>query len=96
MHQYIQVLVHSDPTDAALTDTGGGYHLEAPNIRSDHSTSFSSSILHFPLIAPPSLELCQPFNHLAKPHRTSIERKGPIASGFQLSIAYYRYTSFIE
>jgi hypothetical protein len=39
----------------ALTDTGGGYHLEALNIRSDHSTSFPSSILHFPLIAPPGL-----------------------------------------
>jgi hypothetical protein len=34
----------------ALIDTGGGYHLEAPNIRSDHSPSFPSSILHFPLI----------------------------------------------
>jgi hypothetical protein len=43
----------------ALIDTGGGYHLRAPNFRSDHSSSFSSSILHFPLIAPPSLQLCQ-------------------------------------
>jgi hypothetical protein len=32
----------------ALIDTGGGYHLGAPNIRSDHSSSFPSSILHFP------------------------------------------------
>jgi hypothetical protein len=32
----------------ALTDTGRGYHLGAPNIRSDHSPSFPSSILHFP------------------------------------------------
>jgi hypothetical protein len=36
----------------ALTDTGRGYHLGAPNIRSDHSPSFLSSILYFPLIAP--------------------------------------------
>jgi hypothetical protein len=57
----------------ALTDTGGGYHLEAPNIRSDHSPSFPSSILHFPLIAPPGLQLCQPFDHFAKPHRASID-----------------------
>jgi hypothetical protein len=50
----------------ALIDTGGGYHLKAPNIRSDHSPSFPSSILHFPLIALPDLQLCQPFDHLAK------------------------------
>jgi hypothetical protein len=73
----------------ALINTGGGYHLEALNIRSDHSPSFPSSILHFPLIAPPSLQLCQPFDHLAKPHRTSIDSKGPIASGFQ-PLVFYR------
>jgi hypothetical protein len=65
-----------------LIDTGGGYQIGAPNIRSDQSSSFASSILHFPLIASPGLQLCQPFNHLAKPHRTSIDRKGPITSGF--------------
>jgi hypothetical protein len=43
----------------ALTDTGGGYHLGDPNIRSDHSPSFPSSILPFPLITPPGLQLCQ-------------------------------------
>jgi hypothetical protein len=37
----------------ALNNSGGGYHLGALNIRSDHSPSFPSSILHFPLIAPP-------------------------------------------
>jgi hypothetical protein len=73
----------------ALIDTGGGYQLEALNIRSDHSPSFPSSILHFPLIALPGLQLCQPFNHLAKPHRISIDRKGPITSGFQSLIFYW-------
>jgi hypothetical protein len=72
----------------ALNDSGGGYHLGALNIRSDHSPSFPSSILHFPLIAPPGL-LCQSFDHLAKPHRTSIDRKGPITSGFQ-PLVFYR------
>jgi hypothetical protein len=90
----------------ALNDTDGGYHIGVPNIRSDHSSSFPSSIHHFPLIVPPGLQLYQPFDHLAKPHRTSIDRKGPIVSGFQplvfyqkptsLSIAYYRYCSFIR
>jgi hypothetical protein len=41
----------------ALIDTGGGYHLGAPNIRSDHSPFFPSSILHFLLIAPSGLIL---------------------------------------
>jgi hypothetical protein len=36
----------------ALTDTGGGYQLGASNFRSDNSSSFPSSILPFPLIAP--------------------------------------------
>jgi hypothetical protein len=77
----------------ALIGTGGGYHLEALNIRSDHSSSFLSSILHFPLIAPPGLQLCQPFDHLAKPHRTSIERKGPITSRFQPRLLPIAYTT---
>jgi hypothetical protein len=57
----------------ALIDISGGYHLEASNIRSDHSPSIPFSIPHFPLIAPPGLQLCQPFNHFAKPHRASID-----------------------
>jgi hypothetical protein len=73
----------------ALIDTGGGYHLGAPNIISDHTSSFPSSILHFPLIALPSLQLCQPFNHFAKPHRASIDRKGPITRGFQPLVFYW-------
>jgi hypothetical protein len=75
------LFIRIQPT-RALIDTGGGYHLEAPNIRSDHSPSFPSSILYFPLIAPPGLQFCQPFDHLTKPHRTSIDKKGPITSGF--------------
>jgi hypothetical protein len=73
----------------ALTDTGGGYHLGAPNLRSRPLSTFPSSILHFPLIALPGLQLCQPFDHLAKPYRTSVDRKGPIASGFQ-PLVFYR------
>jgi hypothetical protein len=72
----------------ALIDTGRGYNLEAPNIRSDHSPSFPSSILYLLLIAPPGLQLCESFDHLAKPHITSIDRNGPIASGFQPLIFY--------
>jgi hypothetical protein len=64
----------------ALTDIGGGYHIEALNFRSDHSSFFPSSILSFPLIAPSGLQLCQYLDRLAKPHRTSFDKKGPIAS----------------
>jgi hypothetical protein len=84
----------------ASTDTGRGYHLGVLNLRSRSLSTFPSSILHCPLIAPPDLQLCRPFDHPAKPHRTSIDRKGPIASRFQplifyrqptqQSIAYYR------
>jgi hypothetical protein len=75
------LFIRTQPT-RTLIDTGGGYHLEALNIRSDHSPSFTSSILYFPLIAPPGLQLYQPFDHLAKLYRISIDRNGPITSGF--------------
>jgi hypothetical protein len=64
----------------ALTDTSRSYHPVALNFRSDHSTSFPSSILPIPLIAPPDLQLCQYLDNPAKPHRTPIDRKGPIMS----------------
>jgi hypothetical protein len=48
------LFIRTQPT-WALTDIGGGYHLGALNFRSDHSSSFPSSILPFPLIA--SLDL---------------------------------------
>jgi hypothetical protein len=81
------LFIQTQPT-WGLTDTGRGYHLEAPNFRSDNSPFFPSSILHFPLIDPSGPQLCQPFNHLAKPHRTSIDKKGPIVSKFQPLIFY--------
>jgi hypothetical protein len=52
----------------ALIDTGKSYHLGAPNIRSDHSSSFPSSILHFPLIAPPDLILNHSTNYSSSQH----------------------------
>jgi hypothetical protein len=82
------LFIQTQPT-RALNDIGGGYHIGDPNIRSDHSSPFPSSILHFSLIALPGLQWCHPFNHLAKPHRTSIDRKGPITSGFQPLIFYW-------
>jgi hypothetical protein len=87
--QYTTQTCSSRPDDRSLTDTGEGYHFEALNFRSDHSCSFSSRILPFPLFSLLGLQLFQSFDHLAKPHRTSIDRKGSIASGFQ-PIVFYR------
>jgi hypothetical protein len=81
------LFIQIQPT-CALTDAGRGYHLGALNIRSDHFPFFPSSILHFPQIASSGFQLCQPFDHLAKLHRTSINRKDPIVSGFQPLIFY--------
>jgi hypothetical protein len=62
-----RLFIRTQPT-RALTDTGGGYHLGALNIRSEHSPSFPSSILHFPLIAPPDLQLCHSINYSSSQH----------------------------
>jgi hypothetical protein len=98
------LFIRAQPT-RTLTGIGGGYHHRALNFISDHSSSFPSSILLIPLIALPGLQLCQYLDHPAKPHRISIDRKGPIVSRFQpldfyhlpiqLSIAYYHCISFI-
>jgi hypothetical protein len=98
------LFIQTQPT-WALTDTGGGNHLRALNFRSDHSSSFPFSILPFSLITIPGLQLCQYLDHLTELHQTSIDRKGPIMSGFQplefyhlpiqLSTAYYHCLSFI-
>jgi hypothetical protein len=65
--QFKCLFIRVQPT-RALIDIGGGYHLRAPNIRSDHSPSFPSSILHFPLIAPPGLQLCHSINYSSSQH----------------------------
>jgi hypothetical protein len=81
------LFIQTQPT-RVLIDTGGGYQLGASNLRSRPLSTFLSSILHLPLIASSGLQLCQLFDHLAKLYRTSIDRKGPIASGFQPLIFY--------
>jgi hypothetical protein len=55
------LFIKAQPT-RALIDTCEGYHLGALNFRSDHSSSFPSSILPFPLISPAGLIL----NHSIK------------------------------
>jgi hypothetical protein len=74
-----------------LTDTGGGYHLEALNIRSDHSPSFPSSILHFPLIAPPSLILNHSITYSSSQHSTlKPGYKSPKSHEWSLPLDFYR------
>jgi hypothetical protein len=88
MRQYIHMLVHSDPTDTGLNRHRQGLPPWSSEIVIQTLSTIPSSILHFPLIALPGLQLCQPFDHLVKPHRTVIDRKGPITSGFQPLIFY--------
>jgi hypothetical protein len=75
----------------ALIDTGGGYHLGALNIRSDHSSSFPSSILHFPLIAPSGLQLCHSINYSSSQHSTHEPGyKSPKSRGWSLPLDFYQ------
>jgi hypothetical protein len=51
------------PTERSLIDTGGGYNLGGAGLPHTHSSTFPTSCLPFPLVAPPGLH----FNHtLAK------------------------------
>jgi hypothetical protein len=54
----------------------------------DPTPTFPSGILYLPLIGMPDLKLCQHSDQSTKPHCTSINRKGPIVSGFRPLIFY--------
>jgi hypothetical protein len=53
MSVHFKCLFIQTQSTRALIDTGGGYHLGAPNLRSIPLSTFPSSILHFPLTTPP-------------------------------------------
>jgi hypothetical protein len=75
----------------ALTDTGGGYQLGALNIRSDHSPSFPSSILRFPLIVPPGLILNNSIIYSSSQHSTlEPGYKSPKSRKWSLPLDFYR------
>jgi hypothetical protein len=87
------LFIWTQPT-RALIDTGVGYHLEASNIRSDHSPSFQSSILHFPLIALPSLILNHSIIYSGSQHSFHEPGyKSPKSREWSLPLDFYR--SFI-
>jgi hypothetical protein len=79
------MFIRTQPT-RALIDTGEGYHFEASNIRLDHSPSFPSSILHFPLIAPP-------FSNYANHLIILLNHKGPPSIEGALSWADSNHSS---
>jgi hypothetical protein len=84
------LFIQTQPT-RALNDTGGGYHLGALNFRSDHSSSFPSNILHFPLIAPPGLELCHFINYSSSQHSTHESTyKSPKSREWSLPLDFYQ------
>jgi hypothetical protein len=84
------LFIRTQPT-RALIDTGEGYHLEAPNIRSDHSPFFTSSILHFPLIALPGLILNHSIIYSSSQH-SNLEPgyKIPKSHEWSLPLDFYR------
>jgi hypothetical protein len=65
--------------------------LRASNFRSDHSSSFASSILHFPLTAPPSLQLCHSINYSSSQH-SNLEPgyKRPKSHEWSLPLDFYQ------
>jgi hypothetical protein len=74
-----------------LNNTGGGYHLRALNVRSDHPSSFPSSILHFPLIALPGLQLCYSINYSSSQHSNlKPGHKSPKYRKLSLPLDFYR------
>jgi hypothetical protein len=83
MRQYIQVLVHLDPTNAGLHRHRRGLPPWSSEYQIRPTPFLPIQYSPFSLIAPPGLQLCHLFDHLAKPHRTSIDRMCPIVSGFQ-------------
>jgi hypothetical protein len=84
------LFIRTQPT-WALNNTGRGYHLGALNFRSDHSSSFPSSILHFPLIAPPGLQLCHSINYSSSQHSTlEPGYKSPKSHKWSLPLDFYR------
>jgi hypothetical protein len=89
MCQYIQVLIQQGSTNTGLNRHRQGLPPWSFEFMIQTTLNLRIQYSPFPLIASPGLQLCQPFNHLAKPHRTSIDRKGPIASGFQ-PLVFYR------
>jgi hypothetical protein len=88
---YFKCLFNRTQSTQALIDTGGGYHLGAPNIRSDHSSSFPSSILHFSLIAPSSLILNHSTNYSSSQH-SNLEPgyKSPKSREWSLPLDFYQ------
>jgi hypothetical protein len=72
----------------SLIDAGGGYHLRAPNLTSDHSHSSHPVFPTSPSC--PAWSHIKPIaDHYHKPHGTTIVRRGPIASGYQ-PLVFYR------
>jgi hypothetical protein len=84
------LFIRTQPT-RALIDTSGSYHLGASNIISNHSSSFLSNILHFPLIAVPGHQLCHSINYSSSQHSThETGYKSPKSHDWSLPLDFYR------
>jgi hypothetical protein len=65
MRQYTTQTCSPGPDDQSLTDTGGGYHLRAPNMKTYLSPTVPSGIVHNPLVCPARSQF-EPFYQLFK------------------------------
>jgi hypothetical protein len=88
---HFKCLFNMDQPTRALIDTDEGYHLWASNIRSDHSSTFPSSILHFPLIARSGLILNHSTNYSSSQH-SNLEPgyKSPKSQEWSLPLDFYQ------
>jgi hypothetical protein len=91
MHQFTTQTCSSGADNWSLTNIAGGYHLGALSFRSDHSSYFPSSILYFPLIAPPGLQLYHSINYSSSQHSThELGYKSPKSHEWSLPLVFYR------
>jgi hypothetical protein len=73
MCEYTTQTCSPGPDDRSLTNTCGGYHFRAPNMKIDLSLTFPSGILHNPLVCPTWSQF-KPFYQLFKfPTHSNLE-----------------------
>jgi hypothetical protein len=88
MHQYTTQTCSPGPDDRSLIETGGATELEIQIYDPDHS-HHSHPVFFLSPNCPARSPIMPSFSFiLVNPHKTSIDRNGPIVSGFQPLVFY--------